>query len=239
MNEYTEESFWYEGFYCIKKLDETVSIGPEQAGIFINRTGYLGNASPIKQFDNHVVIPQYALDDATGKKYRVTEVRSSCFDGAANIETIDIPDSISNMVWSFWNCIKLRQIHIDSKNEHYCDVEGVVYSKDKEELIVFPPAYPEEEYHILPSTHTIRNLALKQAQHLKTLYIPASVHTIGINAFYRCRALKNVYIEGKLKSFMEAIKAEEAPKNVIFHYQGKEWTFGELQKEVNQQNNKQ
>ncbi|MCM1555692.1 MAG: leucine-rich repeat domain-containing protein, partial [Bacteroides sp.] len=132
------------------------------------------------------------------------------------------------------DCNKLREIHVAPQNESFCDVDGVVYSKDKTKIIVYPPAYPEEEYHILPSTRKIAELCFKNANNLKTLYIPESVREIGSNALYGCFNLEHVYIEGELKSFLGVPSDEWCPKKTVVHYQNKQWPINEFREAFSQ-----
>ena len=232
MCEEKENLFWFDGFPCKKIGAGEVSIVRDEPGIFKEHTIY-GNVDPIKCFEKDVVIPKYALDEATKTKYKITQIGPSVFNNAENIETLKIPDSVSDMDWCFWGCDSLKEIRVDSNNVNYCDVQGVVYSKDRKVLLVFPPAYPAEEYHILPATREIGNLAFKTASRLKKLFVPNSVQSIGINAFYGCSALEHVYIEGKLKYFGGNNEGDYYPQDTVFHYQGKEMNLGELAKEVN------
>ena len=232
MCEEKEDLFWFDGFPCEKIGTGEVSIGRDEPGIFKELTVY-GNIDPVKSFNKDVVIPTVVVEETTKTKYKVTKIRRSCFDNAGNIETLSIPESVSDMKWCFYGCNNLREIHIDPNNTKYCDVQGVVYSKDRKVLLVFPPAYPAEEYHILPATREIGNLAFKTASRLKKLFVPNSVQSIGINAFYGCSALEHVYIEGKLKYFGGNNEGDYYPQDTVFHYQGKEMNLGELAKEVN------
>ncbi len=217
MSEIDDEKFEYGGFLYEKK--ETPLCCALRASI--------------KGFGKEVIIPREVLDE-TGKKYTVTSLFQNLFenDSAKNMEILHIPAGISALIWDFWKCNNLREIHVDAGSQAFCDIEGVVYTKDKQSLVFFPPVYPAEEYHVLSSTRKIEKLAFKIAKNLKKLYIPDSVQHIGVNAFYRCAALEHVYIEGKLKTVEGMIDRANIPLHAVFHYLGREWTFEALQAEV-------
>ncbi len=216
-----------DGLHFLKKGNGTVSV-------------CMDSLHPIQQkreifahLGTEITVPEYIQ---VLEKYKVTELGFNSFDYADKMEVLNLPGSISAIEWSFFECNKLREIHVDSQNESFCDVDGVVYSKDKSKIIIYPPAYPEEEYHILPSTRKIAKFCFKTALNLKTLYIPESVREIDINAFYGCLALEHVYIEGALKNVQCTTPKDREPKKAVFHYQNKNLSFKELRKEVSQRN---
>lgn len=188
-----------------------------------------------KAFGKNVVIPREVFDKE-GKRYKVTGIFPVFFEESSikNIESLYVPNTIKELYWNFYVSKNLRAIYVDSESPIYCDDAGVVYSKDKRSLVVYPPAYPVEEYRVLPSTEEICNLAFKMARKLKVLHVPASVHTIGLNAFYGCSSLEYVYIDGKIKKMGPNTTEGYLPRKAKFHYQGKEWTFEELKKNVTQ-----
>ena len=50
---------------------------------------------------------------------------------------------------SFYSCYALKAIHVDPANEFYCDINGVLFNKDKTELICYPidhDQYLREQY---------------------------------------------------------------------------------------------
>lgn len=50
---------------------------------------------------------------------------------------------------SIYSCYALKAIHVDEANEWYCDVDGVLFNKDKTELICYPidhDLYLREKY---------------------------------------------------------------------------------------------
>lgn len=37
-----------------------------------------------------------------------------------------------------FNCDKLAAYHVDEQNENYCDIDGVLYTKNKSKLAIYP-----------------------------------------------------------------------------------------------------
>ena len=63
----------------------------------------------------------------------------AAFNSASNLKEITIPASVSNIGESaFFGCDSLESINVDSANEHFSSVDGVLFSKDGTELIWCP-----------------------------------------------------------------------------------------------------
>ena len=80
-------------------------------------------------------------------------------------------------------CSSLRAIRFsDSENPLYCSVSGVVYSKDKSQLVRLPPAY-SGAFTVRNTAASIAAGAFAQCDSLTTLTIPESVTELGISVF--------------------------------------------------------
>lgn len=62
--------------------------------------------------------------------------------GNTALEEITIPDKITELNFRsvFAGCEKLKSIIVEEGNEKYCDIDGAVYSKEKDKLIFVPDA---------------------------------------------------------------------------------------------------
>ncbi len=111
---------------------------------------------------------------------------------------------------AFYSCWALREIRVDENNPNYCDVEGVLYNKDKTELICRPcdhDTYLAEKYgHAKYDDNNWRIEPAPEdagyAQYEKdvlTYVVPSSVKTIGEMAFNYAN-MKNVYLPEGLKT---------------------------------------
>ena len=88
-----------------------------------------------------------------------------------------IPDSVTSIGdEAFENCYSLTSINVASDNEYYSDKDGVLFNKDKTELIRYPKDKSEDTYTI-----------------------PDSVEKICARAFYQCKKLKSVASNKSLK----------------------------------------
>ena len=148
----------------------------------------------------------------------VITIGDSAFSGCKELENINIPDGVTTIGFqAFAQCYKLRKIEIpssvqkidkyafsfcnslvdilvDDNNENYCDVNGVLYNKNKSLLIQYPSAKIDSIY-VVPSTVTIiENQAFKNCSNLKNVTMPNTVISIGESAFYNCSSLTDIII---------------------------------------------
>ena len=123
----------------------------------------------------------------------VTSIGYRAFDGCSNLTSVTLPNitNINNYTFyncnsltevnigigvasiggfAFDNCSSLMRINVDSNNTVYSSHEGVLFNKDKTELILCPNGLSE-------------------------IMIPASVTSIGEGAFYFCDSLTGINVD--------------------------------------------
>ena len=93
--------------------------------------------------------------------------------------------------WALENNQHISQYTVDEANEYYCDIDGVIYTKDMKTILLFPPA-KEGAYEIPDGVETIRTKAFYKCQKITDLVIPDSVKKIEEKAFFRCSGVKNL-----------------------------------------------
>lgn len=125
----------------------------------------------------------------------VTYIGDSAFFGCLNLTRINIPDSVTKIGYSvFGECINLTEIVVDKDNNEYLDVDGVLFNKDKTQLIRFPPGRKTDTYEIPSETKTIMGFAFEGCKTLTEIKIPNNVIKIGSQAFQGCANLKKIVI---------------------------------------------
>ena len=108
------------------------------------------------------------------------------------IEALNIPATIDRIEdEAFDGCRTLKRITVDENNKHYCDIDGVLYSKDHKKLIYYPVCRADEHYVIPEETEEIGDRAFQHSQ-LKTIDIPLKLRKIGTYSFGYCKNLKEI-----------------------------------------------
>ncbi len=107
---------------------------------------------------------------------------------ASGIETVNIPASVSSTGKdAFGWCFSLESIFVDDGNSSYSsDEHGVLFSKDKSELIKFPHNSKETAYIIPDGVVSLADNSFENCHRLNSVKIPASVITIGNGVFFNC-----------------------------------------------------
>ncbi len=147
-------------------------------------TGYTGSAATLE-------LPS----EIDGKN--VTQIGYSAFASCDSLQSVTIPAGITMIEkYAFGNCKSLQSIVTDSGNENYSSLDGVLFSKDKTELVQYPSGKEDTKYTIPNSVVTIGWYAFGWCSNLQRVTIPDSVTSIGDYAFYGCDTLQRIAIPG-------------------------------------------
>jgi len=138
--------------------------------------------------------------------YPVTSIGKSAFLGCSSLTTIEIPNSVMSIGgYVFNDCRNLTEIIVDENNLNYCDVDGVLFDKNKTELYRFPEGKSTVNYAIPDTVKNIGNEAFIDCSELQSIEIPNSVTSIGYSAFYSCTSLTSIYIPNSVTSIDEYV----------------------------------
>jgi len=120
---------------------------------------------------------------------------------------------------AFYSCWALRQIEVDENNPNYCDIDGVLYSKDKKTIICRPcdhDAYLAEKYGYVDADGNMVEPVPEDANFEKfkkdvlTYVVPSTVETIGELCFNYANMI-DVYIPEGVKT-IETLGFFEIPR---------------------------
>lgn len=122
----------------------------------------------------------------------ISVIPQFCFNCDENVEKIYIGKNVKEIDGkAFFTCRTLKQIIVDEENEYYCDIDGVLYNKDKTEIICYPMNHPQYLREKFGYNDTIwadaeNNLEFRARYEadILTYVLPATVETIGELAFY-------------------------------------------------------
>ncbi|MBQ2799604.1 MAG: leucine-rich repeat domain-containing protein [Ruminiclostridium sp.] len=143
-------------------------------------TSYSGNPTEL-------VIPE-TID---GRK--VVGIQEEVFRYCQALKTLTIPKSINtirNICFDY--CESLEVIKVDSDNEFFCSVDGVLFDKGKDILIRYPLAKTDKEYIIPDGVSIMENKAFAYCKYLTAVTVSADVGCVSHYAFLSCEALKSV-----------------------------------------------
>jgi len=132
----------------------------------------------------------------------VTSIGNSAFYSCYSLTSITIPDSVTSIgEGPFAACTDLTSIIVDPDNGYYLnDSYGVLFNKDKTELIQYPAGNTNTSYTIPDSVTSIGDYAFYECYNLTSVVIGNSVTSIGYQAFRSCTDLTSITIPDSVTS---------------------------------------
>ena len=95
------------------------------------------------------------------------------------ITSISVPKTVKEIgLGAFIYCGKLASINVDEENPVYSSENGVLYNKDKTELICVPYAYNERVFEIPETVTKIKTYAVYLCEKIDVIIVPDSVKSI-------------------------------------------------------------
>ena len=129
----------------------------------------------------------------------VTSIDSGAFNGCTSLPSITIPASVTFIdYYAFVNCDKLTNISVAVNNPNYASQGGILYNKNRTELLAFPSA--SGNVTIPAGVTSIGQGAFGNCRSLTSITIPAGVTSIGYEAFYGCTSLTDITLPASLTS---------------------------------------
>jgi hypothetical protein len=118
----------------------------------------------------------------------------------SGITYIKLPAALGNLASNAFNeCDTLLRIDVDDSNPYFCSVDGVVYSKDRTILKVFP-AGRGGDFTIPNGVTTVSNFAFYRCYQVENINMYNTVTSIGERAFSFCWNLRSVRFSDNLET---------------------------------------
>lgn len=125
----------------------------------------------------------------------VSVIVDRAFYNLKNIEVIELPQNVSTLgMEAFSGLERLKEIIVDTNNNSYSTVSGILFNKDQTTLIKYPEAKFGASY-TLPATVTeIADRAFEGVRGLTKLEVSDQITTIGEDAFLGMSGLREINI---------------------------------------------
>ena len=161
------------------------------------------NASVYKVPDGVESIDQAAFAQVNGltaiELNGVKKLAKGAFDKAVKLRNVLLGPSVDTIEdGAFGGNNDLAAFDVDPANPNYTADNGVIYTKNKEELVLFP-AGKAGEYTTLPTTKKIRNRAFYYAQKVTKVTFNSNLEIIDNDAFQATTKLANITFEAPAK----------------------------------------
>ena len=96
---------------------------------------------------------------------------------------------------SFFECYKLKEFYVNRKNPSYSSLGGVLHSKDRTKLILYPIGKDDTNYFLEDDVTEICNSAFSKAAHLISITFNTMIKNIGTRAFEYCQSLESIMLD--------------------------------------------
>ena len=100
-----------------------------------------------------------------------------------NIKEITLPEKLNHIsgIAFLGNCV-IKNINVDANNKNFSSNNGIVFSKDKKKIVLYPQGKTEKAYTIPSTVEEICDSAFSYAQ-VESITIPSSVKKFGNYVF--------------------------------------------------------
>ena len=130
----------------------------------------------------------------------VTKIESGAFQ-SSNLTNVEIPQNVVSIGdYAFSNCSSLTSFSVDERNAHYTAVDGVLLSKNRKELVVYPGGKEENIYKMSVGVTKVHAVAFHGCGNLTQIVLSGNVTSIGDGAFVSCDILTSVVIPKSVTS---------------------------------------
>lgn len=138
----------------------------------------------------------------------VISIKEYAFDHCNYLTSVMLPKNIKSLGSSisetpyefgvFESCNNLNDISVSSENKYYSSQEGVLFDKNKTELICYPAGKAQTKY-IVPNGVTEIGVGAFKSCNLENIVLPESLKSIGVAAFQNCD-ITNITIPASVTS---------------------------------------
>ncbi|WP_051588957.1 leucine-rich repeat domain-containing protein [Ruminococcus sp. NK3A76] len=128
----------------------------------------------------------------------VISIGNLAFYGCDSLTSITIPNSVTSIGVCAFICQNLRSITVDENNKAFSSYDGVLFNKNKTELITCPGA--KQRLNIPNGVTSIGDNAFYYCKKMTSVTLPDSITSIGELAFHACTSLKAIALPDSVKS---------------------------------------
>ncbi len=151
----------------------------------------------ISTVSDTVVIP----DSYNG--YNITSIQMSAFSTAPSVTSVTLPAHYRTYVNGLFDeMAKISEINVSANNANFKSVDGVLFTKDGQELVCYPQAKADTAYTVPSGTEIIRACAFKNAANLTEITFNADLNVIGAGALDTVSEISKVTFTGTTPPYM-------------------------------------
>lgn len=180
----------------------------------------------------------------------LTTIGNAAFHGCSALQTLNWPQSLQQIgVWAFSECAALPQvqlgadvavvgegafsfcsqlqaIRVAADNAHYASVDGVLLTKDQRTLVAVPGG-KTGSYRIPATVETVGNQAFFGCDQLVSVTLTAALSDLGENPFVFCDNLTDILVSGDHPDYSShsGVLLNKDQTAIVFYPNGKRGAY--------------
>lgn len=128
------------------------------------------------------------------------EIKYNAITDCDGLETVHIPALVNKIDGSnFSDCDHLVSITVDSGNNYYESIDGILFDRDHETLIKYPSGMTTDSYMVPSGVRTIGDRAFAGVG-LSSVILPEGLREIGTSAFNGCKNLETIVLPNTVRT---------------------------------------
>lgn len=129
----------------------------------------------------------------------ITSIQARAFE-RSNVQSVVLPRNLTELAGNaFAFCCKLQRVDVDSHNQLYSSIDGVLHTRDRTQLVRFPSGYQGVNYIIEDTVSHIADGAFCGTQNIESITFTSSLKSIGARAFEYCRKLSSLVLPSSVE----------------------------------------
>lgn len=157
------------------------------------------NMSYINMPDGILSIGEYAFNgDISLTRISIpgqtTSIGNYAFQNCTGLTTLILSSSVRTIGNGILNgCTNIQEISLNSNNEYFSTLNGVLYNATRTSLIIYPAGKQLQTFEIPDGVTEIKNSGFFGTKALEYLFLPESLTSIGTDAFKGCSNLIKLF----------------------------------------------
>ncbi len=145
----------------------------------------------VKHLDGWAVDLKYGVENIVIKE-GTKGLEDGFFNFDSVIKTISLPASLQYVgEQSFLSSENIVSVTVADNNNYYSSLDGILYNKEKTELIYYPKGKTDESFTAPKTVKVIYDCAFYQSS-VKNVVLPEGLEKIGNSAFWSNKALESI-----------------------------------------------
>ena len=125
--------------------------------------------------------------------HNIASLAKGAFLSCKSLASLHLPAKVKDIgLNALSGCTAMTSITVDEDNQYFCDIDGVLFTKDGKTLVQFPAA-KSTSYTLPDGTTSIARDAFYMSN-LESVELPSSLNEVGYDAFGWCRQLTKLVI---------------------------------------------